>query len=188
MEDLGWYLPVFIFLARICDVSIGTVRTIMIISGRPWISAGLGFFEVLIWVLAVGGVITNLTNPFALLAYAGGYATGVIVGMFIESRIALGHRVIRIISADPEVDVCQRLRERGHLVTRIEGSGRNGPVEFAFMVTRRREVARVREHLAEIQPKAFMSVGQADRPSIGGLGGDTSFARRLWPRATSVRK
>lgn len=189
MFDIAWYIPVLIFFARICDVSIGTIRTILVIAGRPWISAVLGFFEVIIWVLAVGGVIMYLTNPFALLAYAGGFAAGVIIGMLIEERIALGYRVVRIISTNREINVSEKLREMGHFVTRIEGSGKSGPVEFAFMVIRRKEVPRVREHVAKIDPNAFISVGQADRPSAAALGQDTRFGKRLWNmRGTSLRK
>ncbi|HRQ76729.1 MAG TPA: DUF5698 domain-containing protein [Phycisphaerales bacterium] len=188
MPEMEWYIPVLIYFARIGDVSIGTVRTILVIGGHRYISAILGFFEVIIWVLAVGGVIAHLTNPWALLAYAGGFASGVMVGMFIEDRIALGYRVIRIISPNVQINVCERLRERGHFVTRLEGSGKTGPVEFAFMVVRRREVPKVRADVAEIDPQAFMSVGQADRPSAAALARDTTFLRRLWPWGTSLRK
>lgn len=188
VADIAWYIPVLIFFARICDVSIGTVRTILVIAGHRWISAVLGFFEVIIWVLAVGGVIMHLTNPFALLGYAGGFSAGVLVGMFIEDRIALGYRVVRIISASREINVCERMREMGHFVTRIEGSGKSGPVEFAFMVVRRREVPKVRAQLATIDPQAFMSVGQADRPTTAAMSDDSSFARKIWSRAASLRK
>lgn len=188
MTDIAWYIPVLIFCARVCDVSIGTIRTLLVIAGRPWTSAFLGFFEVIIWVLAIGGVIAYLTNPFALLAYAGGFACGVIVGMFIEDRIALGYRVVRIISTNRNINVCQQLRDKGHFVTRIEGSGKDGPVEFAFMVIRRREVPRVRAHLAKIDPKAFMSVGQADRPTAAAMSTDSSFSRKIWSWGGSLRK
>ncbi len=188
MTEIAWYVPVLIFFARICDVSIGTVRTILVISGHRYISAFLGFFEVIIWVLAVGGVIAYLTNPFALLGYAGGFSAGVLVGMFIEDRIALGYRVVRIISTNREINVSQQLRDRGHYVTRIEGSGKNGPVEFAFMVIKRRDVPRVREQVGEIDPKAFISVSQADRPSIGVMSGESRFSRRTSMRGASLRK
>jgi uncharacterized protein YebE (UPF0316 family) len=186
--EIAWYLPFLIYLARICDVSIGTVRTILVISGHPYISAVLGFFEVIIWVLAVGGVITNLTNIFALLAYAGGFATGVIVGMAIENRIALGYRIVRVISADMGINLSAKLRELGYRVTRLDGSGKSGPVEFAFMVIRRRELPSLRKHIATIDPKCYVSVGHADRPTAGALGQHGRFSWKLWPRGTAVRK
>lgn len=186
--DIAWYVPFLIFLARVGDVSIGTVRTILVISGRPYVSAALGFVEVVIWVLAVGGVISNLTNPFALLGYAGGFATGVVVGMTIENRIALGHRIVRVISANMAINLSQQLRDAGYRVTRLEGSGRSGPVEFAFMVVRRRELPSLRKVLAAIDPACYVSVGHADRPSMGALGENGRFSKRFWPRGTSMRK
>lgn len=186
--EIAWYVPLLIFFARIGDVSIGTVRTILVVSGRPFISAALGFFEVIIWVLAVGGVISNLTNPFALLGYASGFAAGVIVGMAIESRIALGYRIVRVISADMSINLSQRLRDAGYRVTRLEGSGRSGPVEFAFMVIRRRELPKLRKHIAVIDPKCYVSVGHADRPAMGALGQDGRFGLKLWSRGMGLRK
>lgn len=186
--EIAWYLPFLIFLARIGDVSIGTVRTILVISGRPYISAVLGFFEVIIWVLAVGGVITNLTNPFALLGYAGGFAAGVVVGMAIENRIALGYRIVRVISADLAINLSHQLRELGYRVTRLDGHGRSGPVEFAFMVIRRRELPGLRRAIAKIDPNSYVSVGHADRPSMGALGQDSRFGRKSWVRGMSLRK
>ncbi len=186
--EISWYLPFLIFFARIGDVSIGTVRTILVIGGRPYISAVLGFFEVIIWVLAVGGVITNLTNPFALLGYAGGFATGVIVGMAIEGRIALGYRIVRVISTDMSINLSKQLREAGYRVTRLNGEGRSGPVEFAFMIIRRRELPDLRKHISRIDPKSYVSVGHADRPTAGALGQDGRFGMKLWSRGMSLRK
>lgn len=185
--DIAWYLPLLIFLARICDVSIGTVRTILVIGGHPYISAALGFFEVTIWVLAVGGVITHLNNPFALLGYAGGFATGIIVGMAIEDRIALGYRIVRVISTDMNVQLSHKLREAGYRVTRLSGTGRSGPVEFAFMVVRRRELRELRKLLAKIDPKSYVSVGHADRPTAGALSQDGRFGVKLL-RGLTLRK
>jgi uncharacterized protein YebE (UPF0316 family) len=187
---MEWYIPFLIFFARIGDVSIGTVRTILVISGRPYISAILGFFEVIIWVLAVGGVISNLTNPFALLGYAGGFATGVIVGMAIENRIALGYRIVRIISTDMTINISNQLREAGYRVTRLDGSGRSGPVEFAFLIIPRRHLPALRKEIAKIDPKSYVSVGHADRPTAGTLGQDGRFSwsSRIWPRGMGLRK
>lgn len=185
---MAWYIPVLIFCARICDVSIGTVRTILVITGHRYTSAALGFFEVTIWVLAVGGVIAYLSNPIALIAYAGGFATGVIVGMGIEDRIALGYRVVRAISPRLDVNLSERMREHGYRVTRVDGKGRSGPVEIAFMVIRRRELAQVRKLVDEIDPKAFISIERADRPSGGVFNSESRFAKRPWSRLTQVRK
>lgn len=188
MGEMAWYIPVLIFVARIGDVSIGTVRTILVIGGRPWISAFLGFFEVIIWVLAVGGVITYLTNVFALLGYACGFAAGVIIGMFIENRLALGFRLVRVVNTDREIMLSDRLRERGFRVTRVDGHGRDGPVEIAFMIVKRRALPALRRRIAEIAPRAFVSVGQVDRPTTASVGIDSRFATRLGNLGTALRK
>lgn len=190
MPEMAWYIPLLIFFARVCDVSIGTVRTIFVIGGHQWLSALLGFFEVIIWVLAVGGVITHLTNVFAVLGYAGGFATGVIVGMAIESRLALGYRAVRAISTDVSVNLSERLRDCGFRVTKVQGSGRSGPVELAFMVVRRRELKALFSAIEKIDARAFISVGQADRPSITQSGEPTEsrFSRLLWLRSGLMRK
>ncbi len=188
MSEMAWYIPVLIFFARICDVSIGTVRTILMISGRPWISAGLGFVEVIIWVLAVGGTITYLSNPFALLGYATGFATGVLVGVLLESRLALGHRIVRAISIDPKKDLSGLLRSKGFIVTRVDGHGRNGPVEIAFMVIKRRQLHVLTAAIAEADPSAFVTIGQADRPTAATLGGSGTWMTRTRNLGTLLRK
>ena len=170
MNEMAWYIPLLIFGARICDVSIGTTRMILTVAGHRVISSVLGFFEVIIWVLAVGGAIRYLDHVTALLGYGGGFATGVLVGMTIENRIALGYRLVRAINRDPAIDLSAALREQGHRVTRVEGTGQSGPVEIAFMVVRRRGLPEVKRQIAEIAPEAFMTIEWTDRPTSGPLG------------------
>lgn len=160
-----WYIPVLIFFARICDVSLGTVRMMLVVSGHRWISAGLGFFEVMIWVFAVGGAIKYLDQPLAVLGYAGGFAAGVLVGMFIEDQLAFGLRMVRVISTDKTINVADKLRDAGYRVTRVDGSGKSGPVEIAFLVVRRRKLDEVRDVIREVAPEAFVTVERVDRAS-----------------------
>jgi uncharacterized protein YebE (UPF0316 family) len=169
---MAWYIPVLIFLARICDVSISTVRTILMLSGGRVVPAMLGAVEVTIWVLAVGGVIMYLpSHPLALVAYACGFGTGVLVGMTIEDRLALGYRVVRVISphsARPDGrSLSEALRAAGYPVTRVDASGRSGPVELAFMVIRRRDLRQLRRHIDELAPDSFVTVERAEPPSGG---------------------
>ncbi len=187
--EMVWYLPLLIFFARICDVSLGTVRTILVIGGHPYISSLLGFFEVTIWVLAVGGVLAYLSNPFALLGYAGGFAVGVIVGMMIEERLALGYRMVRAISTDPESDLSAKLRELDYRVTRVDGKGRDGDVELAFLIVQRRAVPALREAITKLDPGAYISVNHVERPTLHALGQGTRFAAgRIGKSGISLRK
>lgn len=90
-------IPCFIFIARILDVTLGTVRIIFVSKHMKSLAPLLGFFEVLIWLLAIGQIMQNLTNPINYLAYAAGFAMGNFVGIQIESRLAMGVVLIRVL-------------------------------------------------------------------------------------------
>lgn len=186
---MAWWIPLLICLARIVDVSIGTIRMILVISGHRWIAAALGFVEVAIWALAIGGMITYLSHPTALLGYAGGFAGGVVVGMWIEERLAIGYRIVRVFNPQPDRSVSAALREHDVRVTRVDGEGRDGPVELAFAVIRRRRLAEVLALVERIAPHAFVTVERADQASDGlvGPGGGIRFGRIPVGRAV-VRK
>lgn len=188
MPEMAWFIPVLIYLARIVDVSIGTVRMILVIGGNRVPAALLGFVEVIIWVLAVGGVIKFLGHPAALLAYGAGFATGTYVGMRIEDRIALGYRVVRAISTGANSSISTELRLHGFRVTRLEGTGKDGPVEVAFCVVKRRLLAELLRRLREIAPDAFVTVERADRAEGGPFGVELGRERRIWRSVGLVRK
>jgi uncharacterized protein YebE (UPF0316 family) len=164
---IEWYVPVLIFLARVTDVSMGTTRMLFVMSGMRWQAAIIGFFEVMIWALAVAGVIKYLDNPIALVAYGGGFATGTLVGMWVENRIGVGYRALRVINADRTISVSAALRGHGYRVTEVPGQGMNGPVELAFLVIRRRQLAETIPLIEKIAPDAFITVERADRASGG---------------------
>ena len=192
---MPWFVPFLIYFARICDVSIGTVRTVFVVSGYRKISVLLGFFEVLIWVFAVGGALKYLPNPFAVIGYAGGYATGILVGMMVEDKLAVGLRMIRIINPDPAVHVADLLRDKGLRVTRIEGSGQKGPVEVSFSVIQRKRVPEIRELLREHAPASFITVERVDRADSASVSPvnvpenpESRFKRTFVERLMPVRK
>jgi len=188
LEMSGWVLPLLIFTARIFDVSIGTVRMIMVISGHRFASAGLGFVEVMIWVLAVGGAVEHLHNPAAVIAFGGGYAVGTLVGMTIENRLAIGYRVVRVINPRLGLDLAGSLREQGYTATRLDGHDRDGPVEIVFLPVRRRSVPTLLDRIAAITPDAFLSVERAERVSgFVPLAGNRAD-RFPWGRFGQLRK
>jgi uncharacterized protein YebE (UPF0316 family) len=187
-EHAVWLVPLLIFAARICDVSIGTLRMMMVISGHRVLSALLGFAEVLIWVLAVGGAVKHLDNPLAVLAFAGGFAAGTIVGMSVERRLAIGYRVVRVISSKRDIDLAGALRARGYTATRIDGHGRDGPVEIVFLSVRRRVVPALLEAVGAIAPEAFVTVERAERVSGLGPHSTEKVERVPWRRFSQIRK
>jgi uncharacterized protein YebE (UPF0316 family) len=145
-----------IFIARVLDVSIGTVRTILVIRSRRVLAAVLGFFEVLIWLLAAAQVIQNLEQWYLIVAYAGGFAAGNIFGIMIESRLAIGSELVRAVSENREVNLADSLRKIGYSITELPGEGDDGvPVEVLLIVEKRRKVPELLQTINEIDPKAF---------------------------------
>lgn len=146
-----------IIAARMCDVSIGTLRTKQIAMGRRGVAATLGFIEVLIWVAAVSSVVTNLTNPLYAISYAFGHASGVYIGLTIDRRLALGHQVIRIFTRKGG-EVANRLREDGHRVTEFTGKGRDGEVQLLYCEAPKRSIGSLASRARELDEGCFYIV------------------------------
>ena len=159
-----------IFGLRVIDVSIGTVRMLMIVRGRKLLSALMGFVEVLIFLLAISKVIREVNNVWNVLGYCGGFATGTIVGMTLEQRLALGFSVVRIISKTRWLEITQALRHESFGATQIIGEGRDGPVGIVYSMVRRRQVPAVVALCEQLDPQAFITVEEASRVYRGYLG------------------
>jgi uncharacterized protein YebE (UPF0316 family) len=147
-----------IFGLRLIDVSLGTVRLIMISRGRRKIAPLLGFVEVTIWVVAISQVITNLDNIFNILGYSGGFAVGTLVGMWIEDKLALGHVEISIFSTTRGRKIVRKLRQADYGVTELTGNGRTGVVNFITTIVPRRDVKNIFQLVNRIDPKSFIAV------------------------------
>ena len=147
-----------IFCLRLIDVSLGTVRLIMIGRGRRKIAPLLGFVEVTIWVVAISQVITNLDNVFNILGYSGGFAAGTLVGMWIEGKLALGHVGISIISTNQGEKIVQKLRKADYGVTELTGSGRSGMVNLITTIVPRKDVEDVLWLVNHADPKSFIAI------------------------------
>jgi uncharacterized protein YebE (UPF0316 family) len=150
--------PILIFFARICDVSIGTVRIILIGRGHRVISSVLGFFEVLIWLLAISQIVSNLTDLPNYIGYAAGYATGTFVGMTIERRLSLGNLMVRVIVPKAGADLIVYLIAHNYRVTHMDGEGALGPVKVIFTIVRRNELNDVLGIVKRFDPEAFYTV------------------------------
>jgi len=154
-----WFvLPFLIFLARIADVSIGTVRLIFVSRGFKYLAPVVGFFEVLIWLLAIGQIMKNLTNPACYIGYAGGFAMGNYVGMLISEKLSLGVVLIRVISKMDALPLVEHLKSKNYGVTSVDGHGTRGKVEVVFTIVPRREVPSVIDLIKKFNPHAFYSI------------------------------
>lgn len=156
---MAWYIPLFIFLARICDVSIGTVRIITVIRGHKVIAAMLGFCEVVIWIFAVSAVIAFIRESLVtVIAYGAGFATGTLVGMVIEEKLAIGNQMIRVVNTNSSISVSSFLRGRNLIVTEVEASGATGAAELCFLVVPRKKTQTIVRAILRHCPKAFVTV------------------------------
>jgi uncharacterized protein YebE (UPF0316 family) len=151
-------IPVLIFLARICDVSVGTLRIMFIGRGRKAIAPFLGFFEVLIWLIAISQIIQHLTMALYYFAYAAGYATGTFVGMSIEEKLAVGMTLVRVVSSKDPAELIGALSAADYGVTSVPAQGARGPVRLVYIIIKRSDLARVTEIVTRFDPKTFYTI------------------------------
>ena len=151
-------IPLLIFLARIADVSIGTVRLVFISRGFKYLAPIVGFFEVLIWLLAIGQIMQNLKNPVCYIAYAGGFATGNFIGMWIAEKLSLGIVLIRVITDKDAAELVEYFKLDDYGVTCIEGQGKFGKVQVVITVVPRREAKGVIDLVKKFDPEAFYTI------------------------------
>ena len=152
------FLPLLIFIARICDVSLGTMRIIFTSKGKRNIAPILGFFEVLIWITAVSKIMQNIDNYFNYIAYAGGFAMGNLIGMIIEERLAVGIQLIRVITHQKGPELVHVLNEKGFGATIVEAHGAREKVHLIYTVVQRNDLGKVVEIINSLNPKAFFSI------------------------------
>lgn len=151
-------LPLLIALARVVDVSIGTIRIILISRGNKLMAPILGFFEVLVWLLAVTRIFQDLDNWVCYIGYAIGYATGSYVGIIWEEKLALGVQLIRIITRKNADDLVKTLRETGYNVTEIKAEGSTGEVGVLYSIVNRKSIKHIVEVIQNNNPNAFYTI------------------------------
>ncbi len=153
-------LPLLIFVSRVIDVSIGSVRIIFLYRGLKLLTPILAFFEVLIWLFAIRVIFLNLANPVCFIAFAAGFATGNYVGILLEERLALGYRMIQVITRKDASELIAALKQRNFGVTRVNAEGTTGAVHVIFMVLKREHITEALTLVRTFNPKAFYSVGE----------------------------
>ncbi|HUG98900.1 MAG TPA: DUF2179 domain-containing protein [Gammaproteobacteria bacterium] len=152
-------LTLAIFFARIMDVSLGTVRTIVVLRGRRLLAAVIGFCEIVIWVLAAGQVLQNLDAWYLIVAYAGGFGAGNYIGIWMESKLAIGREMVSAISFRPDGGLARLLRERGFQAIDVDADmGRGSSVDLVITVTRRKRIPELLQTILEADPEAQYSI------------------------------
>ena len=160
-------LPVLIFLFRIVDQSIGTLRLIFAAKGLKKLALFFAFFESFIWLVAIGQIMKHLDNVYCYIAFAGGYASGNFFGILLEEKLSIGTVVIRVIPRKDTTALIRYLRELNYGVTVVPVDGMMGPTKMLFTTVRRKEARRVIEIIKEFNPAAFYTIDEVKAVSGG---------------------
>lgn len=145
-----------IFIARVIDVTLGTMRTISTIQGKTHLAFLLGLSEISIWLFIISAVLKNISeNPVIGFFYALGFATGNAVGIILERKIAFGHVNLRIITTQNDNTLASKVRMLGYPVTSFRGEGRSGPVTELYILCSRRDLKRILSLARDIEPDIF---------------------------------
>lgn len=153
--------PLVIFCLRVIDVSLGTMRFLLVTRGQRIPASAIGFVEILVWITAAGAAIQNLSSPLHLVGYAGGFSTGTWVGMWLEERLALGTATVQAFCTARETGVAGALRAAGIGATQSLGEGLDGPVQIVSTVVHRKAIPRVIATIEAVDPDAFIAVYDA---------------------------
>lgn len=178
-------MPILIFIARVGDVSLNTLRVMFVLNGKKNVAPILGFFEALIWLLAIGQIIQNIDNPVSYLAYAGGFAAGTYVGMTIEEKLAIGRVLVRVITVSPMPELIEFMKERNYRFTNVGAEGRYGKVNLLFTVMKRDSLQEYIRKVKECNDKAFYTIESVKRISEDDLNvveDKASFTHRIFSR------
>lgn len=174
MQDLfhselyNWVvLPLLIALARIVDVTVGTIRVIMVSRGYKNIAPVLGFGEVIIWLLAIGQIMQQLDNVMSYIGYGAGFAAGNYIGIHLVEKMSLGTVVLRIIPRTDSTALVSALRGAGYGVTAVNAEGKDGPVQIIFSIVKKKDLQGALGIINEHNPNAFYTIEEVQRVNEG---------------------
>jgi uncharacterized protein YebE (UPF0316 family) len=160
-------LPLLVFLAEMCVVTLGTIRIIFVSRGMRLLAPLLGFFEIMIWLFAISQIMQNLNNVLCFFAFAGGFTSGNFLGILIEGKLAMGTSIIRVISSKNAGELVRNLNLAGYGVTLLEGQGTAGKVQLVLTVVKRKETEKVVGIIQQFDSKAFYSIEEVQSVNEG---------------------
>ena len=176
-------VPLLIFLARVTDVSMDTMRILFISRGKKTIAPFLGFVQVMIWLLAIRQIFLNLSNVACYVAYAGGFATGTWVGILLEEKLAIGFQMIKVITRQNAAELIEFLKSQGFSITSVDGFGATGKVNIIYTIVKRQDIHNVIKSITRFNPKAFYTIEDIRTVSTANL----PIKRHWWGRITHLR-
>ena len=155
-----------IFILRIADQTLATMRSLLLSKNKPIYSALIGLVESAIWIIAVSKVIKDIDDPILIIAYASGFSIGTILGTYVDNLIGIGSVIVKVFTPIDSVNVADKLREVGYAVTVINGEGKEGVVRICWCVVPRKKVKKVLKIINHYNPAAFITKEQANPISI----------------------
>ena len=158
LDIYPWALPLIIFLGRVCDVSLSTLRIIFVSKGEKKFAASVGFLEVFIWVVVISQVLTRAHDLISFLAYAGGFAAGTYCGLYIEERIGIGFILYRVFTLESGPELVRRLHDAGHGATLTHGEGSISEIDIVEAAVSRKEGRKVEKIIRDFDPESFFLV------------------------------
>ena len=160
------FAALLIFSLKLADTSLGTMRTLLVSKNKPIYAALIGLLESAIWIVAISRVIKDINDTALIIAYAVGFAAGIIFGSYIERMVGVGNIIVRVFCPSNSPSVAEKLRESGHGVTVIDGQGKDGPVKVYLCIIKRRKLKSVLKMIEEINPKAYITTDLANPTSF----------------------
>ena len=176
LDTAPWLLAPAIFLARVLDVSLGTFRSIVVFRGYPALAAAIGFIEVLVWVTAASQVLRQVNAWPLTLAYAGGFACGNYLGVWLEAKVAMGRELLRVISHAAPGALTAQLSDFGQQVVALKGELNGRPAEVLLITADRRQTPRLLAAVRAADPDAEYTI--TDVKSVSRSGPELP---RRWP-------
>jgi uncharacterized protein YebE (UPF0316 family) len=165
MEPL--LIAAMIFMLRIVDVSIGTIRVLYTVQGRRLVSGALGVVESAVWIFAISRALAYVDHPLSMIGWAFGFGAGAMVGITLERWVASGSILMRIISPGSSTEMRHALAEHEFGLTAIDGQGHKGAVQVLFVVAPRRRGKELIRLVQTIDPRAFVTIDPVTR-AMGG--------------------
>ncbi|NQV35093.1 MAG: DUF2179 domain-containing protein [Phycisphaeraceae bacterium] len=160
-------LPMLIFMARVADVTLGTIRLVFVTRGYKYLAPLIGFAEILIWILVMGQIMGHLSNVACYVAYSGGFATGNFVGMWLAEKLIKGNVMIRVVTQRQADHLIEALRKDDYGVTSVDGQGVQGAVKVIFTIIPRNKTSHVIKIIRQFNPKAFYTVEEVGQVGEG---------------------
>lgn len=151
----------FVFFMRLTDMSLDTLRLLFVMRGRKLLAGVIGATQAAVFILAVSAVLSGPLNAFTVTGYALGFGAGVILGMFVEERLAIGYAMLRVFSSASGRAIAEALRAAGHAATEIQARGKEGQMIVVNCVISRRDISTVQTIIDKVDASAFVTIDQA---------------------------